>query len=351
MRNNRRTAILVPFPQFNGQVQNSSMRIYYESITRDLCAAGVPVLPVTPESYAATITPHVATQFKINFLLLQARRLAGWLAEYWLFLLLFALWNGRPRVVAISQEYCPVFASKNSVVIVHDLIQLSYPRSKYAFYFYRIISWMLKNKLIITVSDSSRKRLSDMGLRSVVVYNEFAEQDCIINQPRVFDALWIGTKARHKGLETYLEAARHQPTLTFALLCPGISELDVCVSNVVIFENVSNEQILDLYDKSTVFVSTSFDEGYGRPAMEARLRGVPLILSDIPVYRELHNEAAEFFEAGDSLKLSQLLAKKVSTKSAAGSRTSGACINSVKRLACPGDLAKQLVLLLSLDPR
>jgi hypothetical protein len=51
------------------------------------------------------------------------------------------------------------------------------------------------------------------------------------------------------------------------------------------------------YANSKAFVSTSLDEGFNLPAMEAReFFWLPLILSNIPVHRELHSDVAYFFD-------------------------------------------------------
>jgi glycosyltransferase involved in cell wall biosynthesis len=51
------------------------------------------------------------------------------------------------------------------------------------------------------------------------------------------------------------------------------------------------------YANSKAFISTSLDEGFNLPAMEAReFFCIPLILSNIPVHRELHSHVAYFFD-------------------------------------------------------
>ena len=56
----------------------------------------------------------------------------------------------------------------------------------------------------------------------------------------------------------------------------------------VTFEKAADQAQLDAsYRSAYAFLSLSLDEGYGLPPHEAAAYGLPLLLSDIPVYREL----------------------------------------------------------------
>lgn len=57
---------------------------------------------------------------------------------------------------------------------------------------------------------------------------------------------------------------------------------------------VSRAELTKLYRDATAFVSLSRFEGFNMPAAEAAVEGTPLILSDLPVHRELHGQAACF---------------------------------------------------------
>jgi glycosyltransferase involved in cell wall biosynthesis len=45
-----------------------------------------------------------------------------------------------------------------------------------------------------------------------------------------------------------------------------------------------------------MLISTSLKEGYGRPPMEALMLGIPVLISDIPVYQELYGKFAFFHQ-------------------------------------------------------
>jgi glycosyltransferase involved in cell wall biosynthesis len=63
---------------------------------------------------------------------------------------------------------------------------------------------------------------------------------------------------------------------------------------------VTAEELQGLYSTATAMVLPSFCEGFGLPALEAMMAGVPALLSDIPVNREVSADAALYFSPTDS---------------------------------------------------
>jgi glycosyltransferase involved in cell wall biosynthesis len=61
--------------------------------------------------------------------------------------------------------------------------------------------------------------------------------------------------------------------------------------------------------KAGIFVSPSIYEPFGLAALEAATSGTPLVLADIPTYRELWDGAALFFEARDAHGLAGCIAR------------------------------------------
>jgi glycosyltransferase involved in cell wall biosynthesis len=62
-------------------------------------------------------------------------------------------------------------------------------------------------------------------------------------------------------------------------------------SNVTWLSNACDTSVSMLILNCAVFISTSINEGFGLPAVESRLQDCNLVLSDIPVYREIHGES------------------------------------------------------------
>ena len=60
---------------------------------------------------------------------------------------------------------------------------------------------------------------------------------------------------------------------------------------VLWLENVSDSELISLYRRCEALLSPSFVEGYGLPIVESQIFAKKLILSDIPIYRELFPSA------------------------------------------------------------
>ncbi len=62
---------------------------------------------------------------------------------------------------------------------------------------------------------------------------------------------------------------------------------------------VSDAQLAWLYATSNLFVFASLDEGFGMPALEALHFGAPVLVSDIPVFREILGDHAQYVAPTD----------------------------------------------------
>ena len=58
---------------------------------------------------------------------------------------------------------------------------------------------------------------------------------------------------------------------------------------------ISDEYLDAIYSSCACLVSASYGEGFGLPLIEAARKGLPLILRDIPIFREIAGHNATFF--------------------------------------------------------
>ncbi|MCO7253982.1 glycosyltransferase family 4 protein [Dickeya oryzae] len=66
------------------------------------------------------------------------------------------------------------------------------------------------------------------------------------------------------------------------------------------FDGISDEYLQVLYKYSSCLISASINEGFGLPVVEAARNGIPLVLRDIPVFREIAGDNAHYFSGGVS---------------------------------------------------
>ena len=74
-------------------------------------------------------------------------------------------------------------------------------------------------------------------------------------------------------------------------------------------KGISDEYLDKVYDAGTGVIMASVAEGYGLPIIEAAQYGKPLLLRDIPVFREIAGENALYFQKDDAESLGQSIAE------------------------------------------
>ena len=117
--------------------------------------------------------------------------------------------------------------------------------------------------------------------------------------------VYMGTFQANKNVETLVAGMHHLPGYTLQVLSRVTEEVRqrltaLAPENSVVFANgVSDEEYLACLRESTAMVSACFDEGFGIPLIEGLVAGTPLVISDIPVFREVGGRAATFFDPHD----------------------------------------------------
>lgn len=110
------------------------------------------------------------------------------------------------------------------------------------------------------------------------------------------------------------------------------------------FNGASDEQYESAMKDATALVTASRDEGFGLPVVEAMALGTPVLISDIPIFREIGGEAAVFFDP-DSVE-SVVAGVRQLEDPAEWKRRSAASVAWAQRYNWP-DAAKQLLAVLT----
>ena len=76
-----------------------------------------------------------------------------------------------------------------------------------------------------------------------------------------------------------------------------------------VFHDLDDDELAYAYARSHALVAASYVEGFGLPLVEALGRGLPVLASDIPVFREIGGQAVEFFPLEDASALAALVGR------------------------------------------
>ena len=246
----------------------------------------------------------------------------GWLkGQLWdqVSLLMFLKLNGNPLVINFSNTL-PVFYS-NKIVTIHDIGHIRFPNSysySYRKYYKIVIPLMLKySRHIITVSEFSKREIANYyGINEEkisVIYNGISEKF----KPRKKNItekyiLGVSSIAYHKNFLNLIKAYEKLRTRNIKLYIVGelndkifgkngkkIIENIKSNENIKFLGRVTDDELIELYSNAQCFVYPSLYEGFGIPPLEAQACGCPVVLSDIPVFREVYKNSAVYFNPTD----------------------------------------------------
>jgi glycosyltransferase involved in cell wall biosynthesis len=170
---------------------------------------------------------------------------------------------------------------------------------------------------VLTVSQFSAREIQELygvpSERLVVVPNGQTRLEVAASTPREPIVLYTGSIFNRRRLPDLIAAfARVVQAVPGARLVivgqdrtwPRLDLRALVVSHgieprVQIFDYVPQEELSRMYARASVFGFLSEYEGFGLTPLEALSAGVPIVVLDTPVAREVYGEAADFVAAGD----------------------------------------------------
>lgn len=126
--------------------------------------------------------------------------------------------------------------------------------------------------------------------------------------PGAQNLVYMGSFMPYKNVETLLGAAALLPGRTLHLLSrispARRAELEALIdpagARVVFHGGVTDAEYAALLADHGVLVSASLDEGYGLPVAEALELGVPAVVTDMPIFREVAGDGALYAPGMDA---------------------------------------------------
>jgi glycosyltransferase involved in cell wall biosynthesis len=163
---------------------------------------------------------------------------------------------------------------------------------------------------VVTVSCTTKGLIAAHGLtrRPVSVVSNAADPLGTVRPRTAPDSrtlVYMGSYMPYKNVETLALGMHHLPGYTLLLLGNAGQEVRDRLSalappgSVVFGGRVSDEEYVAALDTATALVHASRNEGFGIPLVESMSRGTPVVVSDIPVFKEVGGEAALYFSVDD----------------------------------------------------
>jgi glycosyltransferase involved in cell wall biosynthesis len=210
------------------------------------------------------------------------------------------------------------------LLTLHDLIYYENrtpPRDLPAFVrvlwrLYHLAWWpqrMLLNRAdaVVTVSETTAGLIHEHHLtdRPVTVIPNAADDLGTPSLPRARPQrnrlVYMGSYMPYKNVDTLVRAVAALPDHELHLMS-RISRVErtrltqlAPQARLVFHDGVTDAAYAELLANATALVHASQAEGFGIPLVEAMRFGTPVVVSDIPIFREIGGDAALFFDPAD----------------------------------------------------
>lgn len=233
---------------------------------------------------------------------------------------------------------CDVFYSPNYniplgikipiAITIHDVLFLDIPHlTSYLGYLIRYVYLkyaILRSNLVFTVSNFSKERIlyhfpKSKGIN--VIHNGISSQFLSSSKSRTMKYsfpyfLYVGNIKPHKGLKTLLKAYNklEEGGETRKLVIVGnmnkfktadtyikeLIERGVLSKNIIFTGYVSDDELVSIMQNADLLIQPSLYEGFGIPPLESLFLGTPVLISDIPVFKEIYNDfPVQYFSCND----------------------------------------------------
>ncbi len=221
----------------------------------------------------------------------------------------------------------PIFYRKPYVVTIHDLVPYHFPTGEAStlplwLYGFKMLAFRLVinnaanfSKRIIAVSKATKEEISDhliTNKQKIEVVYEAADDFAKPNSKKTDSEnyfLYVGNVYPHKNAEKFLEAfgllLKEKPNLKLVFAGRDDAFYEKLRKRYRLLEEKGNllfelktedEKLGDLYENAICLIRPSFMEGFSLPPVEAVSCNCLVLLSDIPVHKELFGEKALYFD-------------------------------------------------------
>ncbi len=264
------------------------------------------------ENYTKHLLKHLKGKIELN--VVKPKTDSKYLAHLWNH---FILPFKSGEIIFCPANMAPLFVarSKKLVVTIHDVAFLTHPDSfsvLFRYYYKYLMPFIIKRAdRIITISNFSRDEIIQYyplseGKLSVIylgVDRKFRVIDTIIKEKII---LYVGSMNERKNFIGLIKAFELLNSDDYRLLIVGNFSTNFVIDDMMkgtlqdakentkieFRHNVCEDELIDIYNQSSLLVFPSFYEGFGLPPLEAMACGTPVIISDMTSLPEVCGDAA-----------------------------------------------------------
>ena len=268
----------------------------------------------------------------------------------WMFQLRYLVWKQiilpfkllitKVDIVICPDYVAPMICHSKKIVVIHDNLFWKYPKNYpriWRNYYTKLIQWGLDSKTtVVTTSNYSRK-----GLEPIIKKNKIFpvyQSSESFSAPKNYNngkkyILHIGTFEMRKNLLTLIKAFKklqEELKVDYKLVLAGSTYINGdnkvllkiekyikennLFSSILMPGYIDKNKALYFYNNSLMYVFPSIDEGFGIPLIEALMLKVPVICSDIPIFREIADDSVLYFEKQNEFNLFERMKELIQNK-------------------------------------
>lgn len=238
--------------------------------------------------------------------------------------------------IGIFQNYVPIFSRMKTVLYIHDIIYESHPEYftlVERLYFKPVRYCARIADCIVTISENEKNRLIEYKYGDeyniTVIYNgvnrlqgkantgsdiSVSNESLINNLPSDY-VLYVGRLNDRKNIYNLIRAFKYV-NHSLSLVVVGKKDwknrkMEQAIESGEISERVnftgyvSDNDLMNLFKKASIFAYVSFEEGFGLPPLEAMTFGLPVVVSSTSCIPEVCGEAGVYVDPNNEKNIAE----------------------------------------------
>jgi len=231
----------------------------------------------------------------------------------------------------------PIFYRGKYVVTIHDLLWHEHKGRavttltpiqywlKYWLYLFVVKKAVERAAKIFvpsqTVKNAIVNRFSEVENKTVVTYEGVGsglKKASPVPERKKKILLYVGSLYPHKNVSRIFSAMVKDKSYRLVIVTARTAFVDRVKSEIMelgindrveLRFEIPDASLARLYHEAAVLVQPSLAEGFGLTGIEAMALGTPVVASDIPIFREVYDSVANFFDPNSSESLLKAIAK------------------------------------------